>query len=245
MFLEKIFNIKNKTIIVAGSNSGIGLEIATSLIKLKAKLIRIDKTFTTKLSSDDYLCDISNEKSVSSCIKIIGKKYKKVDGLVNCAGITLFSKKPYNETILFSKTMAVNLIGAFNLCSNYCTKLNSKKSSVVNITSLGANLAFPLNPSYQASKAGLKQLTKSFARDFSKNEIRFNNICPGYIKTKMTKLSYDNPIQKKIRDNRMMLNRWGSPKDIVGCVIYLLTDASSYVTGAEINIDGGWLAKGL
>ena len=76
-----------------------------------------------------------------------------------------------------------------------------KNGSVVNITSLGAEQSFPNNPAYQISKAGLKQLTKAFARDYSKFGIRFNNICPGYIKSRMTIKSYSSPGEKKIRSN--------------------------------------------
>ena len=245
MFIEKIFNIKNKNIIVAGSNSGIGLQVAKSLIQAKARVIRIDKFFSNHLLSKDYICDIVDETEVNKVIQKINRKYKKIDGLVNCVGVTIASKNPYKDLKAFSKTLDVNLKGAFNLCSNYCENLNTKKSSVINITSLGASVAFPLNPSYQASKAGLKQLTKAFARDFAKNGIRFNSICPGYFKTKMTKKSFNNPIEKRLRDSRMLLNRWGKVEDIAGGVIFLLTDASSYITGTEIKIDGGWLANGL
>ena len=158
---------------------------------------------------------------------------------------SLTSKNPYNDQNSFDETIEVNLKGAFNLCSNYCLNLNSTNSSVINITSLGANQAFPKNPSYQASKSGLKQLTKAFALDFANKKIRFNSICPGYIKTKMTEKSYSDASQRNNRTSRMMMNRWGNVDDILGGVIYLLSDSSSYVTGTELTIDGGWLNKGL
>ena len=245
MSIEKVFDIQNKNIIIAGSNNGIGKDLSKRLKKTKANIIRIDKHFTTDLNTDDYVCDIKDQKKLKKTFQKLKKKYKKINGMVNCIGISLSSKKPYSDSRSFDETIDVNLKGAFNLCSNYCLNLNSSNSSVINITSLGANQAFPKNPSYQASKSGLKQLTKAFALDFANKKIRFNSICPGYIKTKMTEKSYSVASQRNNRTSRTMMNRWGNVDDILGGVIYLLSDSSSYVTGTELIIDGGWLNKGL
>jgi NAD(P)-dependent dehydrogenase (short-subunit alcohol dehydrogenase family) len=121
----------------------------------------------------------------------------------------------------------------------------NKGGSVINITSLGAHLGFPKNPSYQISKAGVRQLTKSLALDWGKKSVRVNNICPGYIKSRMTMKSYKDLNAKKKRLDRMMLDRWGNQEDIVGAAIFLISDASSYITGSDIYVDGGWTAKGL
>ena len=243
--IEKIFDIQNKNIIIAGSNDGIGKDLAKRLKKTKANIIRIDKSFTSSIGTDDYVCDITNEKNLKIIFKKIKLKYKKINGMVNCVGISISVKNPYKDLKVFKKTLDVNLKGAFNLCSYYCLDLNTSNSSVINITSLGANQAFPNNPSYQASKSGLKQLTKSYALDFAKKNIRFNSICPGYIKTKMTKKSFSITSQRNMRTSRTMLKRWGDVDDILGGVIYLLSDSSNYVTGTELIIDGGWLNKGL
>jgi NAD(P)-dependent dehydrogenase (short-subunit alcohol dehydrogenase family) len=120
-----------------------------------------------------------------------------------------------------------------------------KKGSIINITGLSAERGFAGNPSYQISKAGLKQLTKVLACDWGHKNIRINNVCPGYIKTSMTIKSYKNPKIKKIRDKRMILKRWGKPKDLVGPCIFLSSESSSYITGSDIFVDGGWLAKGM
>ena len=81
------------------------------------------------------------------------------------------------------------------------------------------------------------------AMDFA--PVRVNAITPGYIRTEMTKGSYDNPEYKKKRDDRMIMNRWGEPEDLVGACVFLLSRASAYVTGINLPVDGGWLAKGL
>ena len=115
--------------------------------------------------------------------------------------------------------------------------------SIINITSLNSEIAFPNNPAYVSTKGGLKQLTKSLALDLGKYNIRVNNLGPGYIKTNMTKFGWKNN-RKKIED-RTILGRWGEPRDLVGTIIFLLSDASSYITGQDIYVDGGYLTKGL
>ena len=104
---------------------------------------------------------------------------------------------------------------------------------------------FPNNPAYVSSKFALLGLSKSLALDFNYKNIRVNTILPGYIKTKMTINSYNKKSENQKRKNRTIMNKWGQPSDLVGASIFLASEASSYMTGSEIVIDGGWLAKGL
>jgi NAD(P)-dependent dehydrogenase (short-subunit alcohol dehydrogenase family) len=244
MYVNNLFNIKDKKIIITGSNSGIGLELSRSLIKLNASVIRIDLKFYGKLNTTDYVCDLRNKEEVLEIFKKIKKKFRNIEGLVNCAGISINLINPYEDINYYENTLNSNLKSAFIVTTEAC-KIMKKKGSVINITSLGAEQAFPMNPAYQLSKAGLRQLTKAFARDYSKFGIRFNNLCPGYIKSKMTLRSYKDPIAKKIRLERMLLNRWGKSSDLVGPAVFLLSEASSYITGTDIYVDGGWIVKGI
>ena len=120
-----------------------------------------------------------------------------------------------------------------------------KGGSVINITSLNAELGFSNNPGYVSSKGGLKLLTKSFCLDYAKYKIRFNNLGPGYIKTKMTRKRYLNLKERKKRIDRIPLRRYGNPDDLIGPVLFLMADASSYMTGQDLYVDGGFLAKGI
>ena len=88
-------------------------------------------------------------------------------------------------------------------------------------------------------------LTKAVARDFGAQNVRANNLCPGYIHTDMTAGSYSDPQRREELRNRTMLGRWGEPADLVGPCLFLASDAAAYVTGADLYVDGGWAAKGL
>ena len=121
---------------------------------------------------------------------------------------------------------------------------NQKTGSIINITSLGAELAFPNNPAYQISKAGLRQLTKAIARDWGEFGIRANNIYPGYIKTEMTSKSFADAELNQQRKNKTLMKRWGESTDLIGPVVFLTSEASSYITGTDIYVDGGWTANG-
>src|SRR5262245_57551582 len=121
----------------------------------------------------------------------------------------------------------------------------SNASSIVFVTSINSVLGFPGNPAYVAAKGGLRQLTKALALDLGSRGIRVNALAPGYIRTFMTESSYANTEQRAARTARTMLGRWGEPSDLVGAAIFLLSDASNYVTGQDLFVDGGWTAKGL
>ena len=121
----------------------------------------------------------------------------------------------------------------------------AKSSSIINITSLNAELAFPNNPAYAATKGGLKQLTKALAVDYGKYNVRVNNVGPGYIHTHMTEKSWKNKNANRVRKNHTILNRWGISEDLSGIIVFLASNSSSYVTGQDFYVDGGWLIKGI
>ena len=106
-------------------------------------------------------------------------------------------------------------------------------------------LAFPNNPGYVSSKGGVRSLTKALALDYSNFKIRVNSISPGYINDGMSKYIYMYKKKNKKRLQRMILKRWGTPEDLFGIVEYLFSSKSSYVTGQDFVIDGGWISKGL
>jgi len=248
--MENLFSIEGKVIIVTGAGRGIGYELATNLAKYSSIIYSLDKKFTKKipknLSSNiiEIKCDITNSKKIKQVFKKIFVKEKRIDVLINNAGVSFASQKKnqaYSEKD-WIQTINVNLTGSF-YCSQEAIKymLKQRNGSIINITSINAELGFPRNPAYNASKGGLKMLGKAFAKDWSKFGIRVNNIGPGYIKTEMTSKRFANKKTRLERQNQTLVGRWGEPGDLIGPCIFLASDASRYMTGQDLYIDGGWI----
>jgi NAD(P)-dependent dehydrogenase (short-subunit alcohol dehydrogenase family) len=241
-----LFDISGRVILVTGAGRGNGRAIAQGLTMQGATVCAIDKQFPFDDAFHQAVADVTDENGLIECIDRCSDELGAVDGLINNAGISLASKNPYQDNNVYDDTLAVNLNAVFRLTSHVCKAMaDNGGGSIVNITSLGAELGFPMNPSYQIAKGGLAQLTKAFAYDWGAKNIRVNNICPGYIKTDMTMESFKNEDLRIERQNRTMLQRWGESSDLVGAATFLLSDASAYVTGTTIHVDGGWTAKGL
>ena len=237
-----LFSLKNKVTIVAGASKGIGLAISEGFKENGAFVIGMSRQKNNSNCFDLYFeCDVTKKSDLREVSKILKQKNIYLDVLVYSAGISTI--KDSNE-IKFEKLINTNLVGNF-LFINFLKKLINKNSSIINISSINAKLGFPLNPGYVASKGGVEALTRSFAIDLSKKNIRVNCIRPGYIKTQMTKKSYDNKLTREIRINKSILKRWGKTEDILGPAIFLASKASSFITGSVITVDGGWIAKGL
>lgn len=242
-YLENLFNLNNKIAIVTGASRGIGLAIALGLHNAGCQVWGISRTKPQKSNKIIYhQSDITNSLGFQ---KFIDENFieKKIDILVNAAGISI-SVNDQNNSDKFSEIIQTNLISTYRCCEIASKKI-VEGGSIINITSIGAYLGFPNNPGYQASKSGISGLTRALAYDLSLNKIRVNNIVPGYIKTDMTYESYRDRKLRKQREDRTLLQRWGEPKDLVGAALFLASETSSYVTGIDLVVDGGWMVKGL
>ena len=250
--MENLFSIEDKVIIITGAGRGIGYQLAVGLANHSAIIYSLDKKFTKKipknLSSNiiEIKCDITDYKKVKQIFTKIFVKEKRNEVLINNAGVSFASQKKnqsYSEKD-WIETINVNLTGSF-YCSQEVIKymLKQRNGSIINITSINAELGFPRNPAYNASKGGLKMLGKAFAKDWSKFGIRVNSIGPGYIKTEMTSKRFANKKTRLERQNQTLLGRWGEPDDLIGPCIFLASDASKYMTGQDLYIDGGWITN--
>lgn len=248
--MEDLFSIHNKVVIITGGGRGIGKLLANEMWKRNAIIYSIDKFFPNIISKENYFeikCDIVNMRQFDRICDQIFKKHGKIDILINNAGVTFPKKTDSNYPInKWEKTLKINLTAAF-MCAQSVIKFmkKQKSGSIINMTSINAELGFPNNPAYIASKGGLKMLTKSFAKDYGKYGIRVNSLGPGYIKTDMTKKSFENKKTRIAREKQTLLGKWGNAFDLVGPCIFLSSDASKYVTGQDVYVDGGWLANGL
>lgn len=252
MAKNNIFSVKDKIVVITGGGGWIGRTITRGFADNGAVVYSLDISHQVKEPKfrrpiNKVKVDVTDEGAVANICEKIFKRYKKIDTLINCAGITRINKNGGMYPIKdWDDVLKVNLTAAFT-CSQAVIKYmrRNKKGSIINITSLNAERGFPNNPAYVVSKGGLKMLTKSLARDWGTRGIRVNSVGPGYIKTDMTIGSYSVRKSRLLRQANTMLNRWGTPEDLVGSCIFLASDASSYITGLDLYVDGGWIANGL
>lgn len=239
---------KRKVVVITGGGRGIGQEIANEFFKKNYSVYTLDKNFSKNENFIKYKkikVDVTKFNNIKKILKNISHTQGCIDVLINCAGISQPLKK--NDLIKYWETTLKN-----NLTSAFMTSMfalpylrKSKYPSIINITSITAKLGMSNNPAYNASKAGLQNLSYSLAMDFRKFKIRVNNICPGYIKTNMTKKSFNNKKSFHERVDRMMLNTYGFPNDIAKAAIFLASENSSYINASDIIVDGGFLHKGI
>jgi 2-deoxy-D-gluconate 3-dehydrogenase len=188
--------------------------------------------------------DISKMGDIKNLVDRAVKEFGKIDFLFNNAGIVRrapsedFTEKDWDETI------STNLKGPFFLAQAVARVMISqkRKGKIINTSSLGAVQGGKRVPAYAASKGGLSQVTKSMANDWAKYNILVNALGPGWVKTELTEpLQQDRERYAEIT-NRIPLGRWADPGDLMGAAVFLASDASDYITGQTIFVDGGWLS---
>ena len=245
-------NFKNEIVIITGASRGIGKNIAINFAKNNAKVILIsrskdklkllNKEINNKYGKASYYAvDISDYESYRKILQNIIKKYKKIDVLINNAGITRDNLILRMKEIDWDLVINTNLKGTFNSIK-LVTKnmLSQKKGKIINITSIVGIIGNAGQANYSASKSGIIGLTKSVAKEFASRNITVNAIAPGYINTEMTEsLSID--VKNKYINN-IPLQRFGAPQDISNLALFLSSNYANYLTGQVITIDGGeWM----
>jgi NAD(P)-dependent dehydrogenase (short-subunit alcohol dehydrogenase family) len=247
--MKNLFSLDDKVAIVTGCSRGIGSVAAKILKTYGARVYGFGRTAQPEFSdifSEYRSIDIQDDLKIKNFYKKIHENEGKIDILVNSAGVS-FPVSMYAQSIeRFVETLNINLIGTMKSCEMVLPYMAlGKAGSIINITSVAAGLGFPGNPGYVASKGGVAAYSRALAVDYGHLGIRINNIAPGYFATEMTKASYENPVANADRRKRTLLNRWGEPGDISGAVVFLASDASCYITGIDLYVDGGWSVKGL
>ncbi|NCN40988.1 3-oxoacyl-[acyl-carrier-protein] reductase [bacterium] len=241
-------NLADKKVLVTGGSRGIGRGIVEELAQHGA---RVAFTYTSNpapaeelvksLSGEGHLAvkmDVRSQDSVSAGMAQVLESFGGLDGLVNNAGITKDQLVMRMSEEDFKEVIDTNLLGTF-LCSKAVLKpmMKQRSGSIVNLSSVVAQMGNPGQANYVASKAGIEGLTRSMALEIASRKIRVNAVAPGFIATDMTeKLTQD---QKDRIISNIPLASLGEPKDIAGAVAYLLSDMSRYITGQVLQVNGG------
>jgi gluconate 5-dehydrogenase len=246
-----LFNIEGKRVLITGSASGLGYVLAEGIAKAGASVIlngrtreKVDHAVASLIgqgySASGITFDITNAAEVELGITEIVKNLGDIDILVNNAGIQ--QRAPLEEFSIedWNKVINTNLTGAF-IVSRVVVKrmIERRAGKIINICSLQSELARPTIAPYAAAKGGLKMLTRGMATEWAKYNIQVNAIGPGYFKTAMTRPLYENQEFDSWLCKRTPANRWGNPDELIGTLIYLSSQASSFINGQIIYVDGG------
>jgi NAD(P)-dependent dehydrogenase (short-subunit alcohol dehydrogenase family) len=240
---------------VTGAGSGIGKALATGLAEAGAKVALAGRTLkkielaanelsASGLEAIPVQVDMAEADSVFQLVDTLLERLGRIDFLFNNAG--MIHRAPLEEFPIgeWEEMVKTNLTGPFLLSQAVARHMIEKeiKGSIVNTSSLIAVFGGVNVPAYAATKGGLTQLTKSMCNDLAKYGIRVNAIGPGWVKTEMTQALQNNPERFQSITNRIPLGRWAAPEDLAGLAVFLASDASAYITGQVIFIDGGYLA---
>lgn len=244
-----------KVAIVTGAARGIGLAVARKFLdeSYRVALLDIDAAVLMKAAAAlggvgkalAIECDVALPQQVNASIDRVAAHYGRIDALVNNAGIAVF--KPMLDTTFedWSRVLAVNLSGPF-LCAQACAPVMLKNGggAIVNITSISGLRASALRVAYGTSKAALDHLTKQQAAELGNLGIRVNAVAPGPVDTAMAKAVHSADIRADYHD-AIPLNRYGTEEEIANAVVFLCSDAASYINGQTLAVDGGFDAAGI
>ena len=249
------FNLKGKKALVTGGSKGIGLAIAAGLAHAGAKVLITgrDETVLEQAAADMNAqnlavswkaADVTSKQAVEELFRFIDKDFGGIDILVNNAGMNIRKPLVEVEEEDWDRVIGTNLKGIFLVGQQAAKRMISQESgSIINISSIMGQVGHPLQTSYAASKGGINQLTKVWAAELAEHRIRVNALAPAYIKTPMTEPFLKDPERLEKLVGRTMLKRMGEADEMIGPSVFLASEASSYVTGQIIYVDGGWTAN--
>ena len=238
--------LASRRILITGAASGMGFEIARLFALEGAAVAMLDRNedslvnAAAELGVIGHCCDVTDRQGVNAMVADAAGQLGGLDGVVNAAGILDITPFADLEPASWDRMLAVNLTGPFNVVKAALPFLRkAARATIVNIASVSALMPMPGTAGYSASKAGLLMFTKSLAMDLGPN-IRANTICPGVIKTEMTRYLWENADHTARAADRVALKRLGEANDVARAALFFSTEDSGFTTGTELPVDGGF-----
>ncbi len=250
-----LFDLTGRTVLVTGSNRGLGYDMARALGQAGARVILNGRNQERLESARAALAeeglsvfaaafDVTEPDAARGAVDASEAEAGPVDILVNNAGVNLREPLEDLDPELWERTLAVNLTGLFRLTQHVVRGMIDRGwGRIINIASLQSYVTRRTLGAYTASKGGVAMLTRSMAVEWGGMGIRANAIAPGYFRTEMSAKAWNDPDVRRRVNDRIPVGRWGEPADLAGTVIFLASDAAGYVNGQVLAVDGGLLAS--
>ncbi|WP_129731724.1 SDR family oxidoreductase [Ectobacillus funiculus] len=245
---DKNFNITDQVAIVTGGASGIGKAVAELYLEKGAKVAVFDlkddvKDVAKELSAENAIgvqCDVTNNESMDRAIQTVREYFGKIDILVNCAGIALLDDAENISDAYWQKTIDLNLTGSFKMCQKVGSIMieQGNGGNIINLASQAALIALDNHVAYAASKAGILGMTKVLAYEWAQFDIKVNAISPTVILTELGKKAWAGEKGEKAK-KEIPLGRFGYPEEVAAIALFLACDATNFITGENIVVDGG------
>lgn len=246
--------LKGKTALVIGGSSGIGASIVEGFLREGAQVgivgrrqEKVDAALATlkKLAPEvhGHAADMRGARASAEAIDRMTRELGGLDILVNSQGITVLKPSAELTEAEYNSVIDTDLNSVFFCCQAAYRHMRGKGGAIISIASLAGHRGWPLAAPYAASKHGVIALTRTLAAEWAQDRVRVNSISPGYYRTELT--SAMSPARVEAATARTPMGRFGELPELQGAAIYLASDEASYVTGADLPVDGGYLAKGI
>jgi gluconate 5-dehydrogenase len=249
------FDLTGKIALVTGGSKGIGFGMAYALGAYGAQVIITSRGVEEGRLAEEKLkeagfratyipSDVTKKEQIENLVETIVKDFGFIDILINNAGMNIRKPLIEVEESDWDQVLNVNLKGIFLVGQAVARQMiRQKRGRIINVSSILGTIGMPYQTPYAASKGGINQITKVWAEELAPYNITVNAIGPGYIRTPMTEGWLSDPDRYQNIVNSTMQKRMGELSDLVGPVVFLASDASAYITGQVLNIDGGWTAR--
>jgi 2-deoxy-D-gluconate 3-dehydrogenase len=250
------FNLSGKTALVTGCKRGIGKSMAVGLAEAGADIVGVSASLETNGSAVEkevtalgrsfrgYACDFSVREDLYEFIRQVKEDVSQVDILVNNAGTILRAPAAEHPDEYWDKIVEVNLNAQFVLSREFGKDMVARGSGKIIFTASLLTFQGGITvPGYAASKGGIGQLTMALANEWAGKGVNVNAIAPGYIATDNTAALQADPVRNPAILSRIPAGRWGDPDDFKGPIVFLASEAASYMHGTIVTVDGGWMGR--
>jgi NAD(P)-dependent dehydrogenase (short-subunit alcohol dehydrogenase family) len=264
-YLEKIFSLSGKVILFTGATGGIGSVLCKGFANAGAsvalcdvgagRLAELEKEISAEIPEESkeegqdvssFPLDLTRMDDIKNCVDQVAEKYGRIDVLFNCAGINRREGLLDVEESTYDRIMQINLKGLYFISQEAAKHMRKAgKGNIINMASHNSVGMLGGCSVYGATKSAVTALTRSMAVEWAKFGIRANAIAPGHILTPLTTVTWEHPTRSRYLKERIAMERPGTPEEILGTALLLASDASAYMSGMMVHIDGGCLAGGV